>query len=551
MKLIFILLIISISSAFAIEEDEKLNACFVTINSSEEKQEFTKALNSPPNKGKFNIIELIEEDSSSDWFDKACEKKIRCDLLLISGHFGGSFFGKSSFSLDIRELEKKSCNKSCESILSEPKEVFLMGCNTLAGKAQDNRSSSEYLHVLLNEGIELQQAQQIVEQRYGLTSTSFFNTMKRSFKNVPHLYGFHSVGPSGANVQFLLRDYLKKKKNYHQHLMKIELQRALAIKGKIEAWNRKNNTLAKSLKSTNFAQTAGILIADCKDNSSMSPSNPDYEMMKNICKLVDEDISEDHKAKHILDILQLDDFEVYIGHISDLVSNNYEISEILSTLTLKDNKLKNKLLSVISKMKTGVAKAYLAQTLRELSITSEELDNEIFKDIVLDYLKMPVTVEAKDALCSLKSMSDQKIYNISLKDLNQDIFQSKVGMQALACISNSSGDILNKTLSVLKTTKSPELKASAYLILGTSKESIDKVLEYLHESAKSKNLTDKALSLYTLLLLNDLSFDEHSEAEELMHSDEKIKTADGEIFVASLFRDLYNSDGYNDSDSGP
>ena len=85
-----------------------------------------------------------------DWFDKACASGIRCDQLVISGHFGGTFFGMSGNALSLSTLEAKGCSKSCEGILSHPYEVFLFGCNTLSGKEKDSRTPEQHLQILQN-----------------------------------------------------------------------------------------------------------------------------------------------------------------------------------------------------------------------------------------------------------------------------------------------------------------------------------------------------------------------------------------------------------------
>ena len=147
-------------------DPNKFTICTATINSSNEKAVFEEVAAS--NKERFNpIVELT--DFGDDWFKKACESQIRCDQLVISGHFGGNFFGESGLSLKFNELEDQSCSRTCEGIMSSPLEVFLFGCNTLATKAKDSRSPEEYLNALLTDRIPRAQADAIVESRYGIT----------------------------------------------------------------------------------------------------------------------------------------------------------------------------------------------------------------------------------------------------------------------------------------------------------------------------------------------------------------------------------------------
>ena len=141
------------------EQVAKLNpkqptVCTVTINSENEKQVFQTYLKD------FNFIELADGERDG-WLKRACAKNIQCDILLVSGHFGGTFFGKSEYKLSMTDLEESSCEQSCDGIIKRPKEKFLMGCNTLAGKAKDTRSPEEYVRVLMADGLTRQQAQQI------------------------------------------------------------------------------------------------------------------------------------------------------------------------------------------------------------------------------------------------------------------------------------------------------------------------------------------------------------------------------------------------------
>lgn len=187
----------------------KKNACTVTINSKNEAEIFKKHL-SPEN---WNFIELAPTDSSDKtdktWFNQACQKNIRCDLLIISGHFGGTFFGSSKLTLSTEDLEKNSCDQKCDGILKQPREVFLFGCNTLATKEKDRRTPEDYLQVLLADGFSMAQASQIVSFHYSSFGNSFKDTMAQVFASVPRLYGFSSIAPSGVSISPLLNNYLQ------------------------------------------------------------------------------------------------------------------------------------------------------------------------------------------------------------------------------------------------------------------------------------------------------------------------------------------------------
>ena len=161
----------------------KKTVCSMTLNSDQEINLFKNSFS----KDQWNFVELTDyknKDSSSaddtTWFTNACKAKVSCDVLVISGHFGGTFFGASGLRLPMETLEKNTCNTDCSGIINNPKEVFLFGCNTLSSKAKDRRSPEEYFNVLLADGFTLQQAEQVVAYRYSLLGDSFATTCSAS-----------------------------------------------------------------------------------------------------------------------------------------------------------------------------------------------------------------------------------------------------------------------------------------------------------------------------------------------------------------------------------
>jgi hypothetical protein len=182
----------------------KKTVCSITINSSDEIEAAKQTLSSED----FNFVELVKANDSS-WFKNACLSKVQCDVLLVSGHFGGTFFGESGSSLSLSELEQASCNSDCNGILKAPKDVFLFGCNTLAGKNEDHRTPEQYMQVLMNDGFTLAQAQQVVAFRYSPIGGTFSNRMTHVFNKSPRIYGFNSVSPLGKYTGPLFKKHLQ------------------------------------------------------------------------------------------------------------------------------------------------------------------------------------------------------------------------------------------------------------------------------------------------------------------------------------------------------
>src|SRR2546425_12612373 len=79
---------------------DKKTVCTITVNSPDEKEIFRRNLS----RDDFQFVELVER-GRPDWLESACRKGVRCDVLLISGHFdGGTEF--YSDRLDAREYRR-------------------------------------------------------------------------------------------------------------------------------------------------------------------------------------------------------------------------------------------------------------------------------------------------------------------------------------------------------------------------------------------------------------------------------------------------------------
>ena len=189
----------------------RYQVCSITINSADEIETFKEFLPSQD----FEFVELLpskvnpQQNHESHWFDLACKKNYHCDILVISGHFGGTFFGKSSYSLPTELMEEKACKNSCPGILSQLKEIFLFGCNTLASKIRDHRSNTEYLQVLLDDGMSRGIAERVVAARYSPLETPFYKRMNFIFSGSDTIYGFNELSPLGEKIRTPLSYYFQ------------------------------------------------------------------------------------------------------------------------------------------------------------------------------------------------------------------------------------------------------------------------------------------------------------------------------------------------------
>jgi hypothetical protein len=170
--------------------------CTITVNSADEKEAFRRHL--PESQNRF--VELVER-GRPDWLSSACRAGVRCDVLIVSGHFDGAneFFADDPVvreNLTVDELERVSCSESCPTLFEQLKEVYLFGCNTLNPQPLGG-TGREVMHSLVRDGLSRQEAEQYLRglgQRLGESSR---DRMRDVFPDVPLIYGFASFAPLG------------------------------------------------------------------------------------------------------------------------------------------------------------------------------------------------------------------------------------------------------------------------------------------------------------------------------------------------------------------
>jgi hypothetical protein len=170
--------------------------CTITINSADEKEAMRRAL--PP--GRFRFVELVEH-GRSDWLASACREEVRCDVLVVSGHYdGGSVFFSDRLGSDehlpVAELERAACSASCPALFSQLKEVYLFGCNSLNPEATQS-TTDEITRQLVRTGRTPAEAARASAALAARHRDSARDRMRRIFRDVPVLYGFSSVAPLG------------------------------------------------------------------------------------------------------------------------------------------------------------------------------------------------------------------------------------------------------------------------------------------------------------------------------------------------------------------
>jgi len=206
-KFVFLAALLVAAWAHDVRADKK-TVCTITVNSPDEKEIFRRSLPQDD----FQFVELVER-GRPDWLASACSKDVRCDLLLISGHFddGTEFYSDrldARESLPVDEMERASCSDSCPGLFSQLKEVYLFGCNTL--EAQPLRSTSaEIGRSLIRSGhspADAERLSRVLNERHGESNR---DRMRHIFKDVPVIYGFSSKAPLGKTAGPMLDRYFQ------------------------------------------------------------------------------------------------------------------------------------------------------------------------------------------------------------------------------------------------------------------------------------------------------------------------------------------------------
>jgi hypothetical protein len=190
-----------------VRADDVKTVCTITVNSPDEKETLQRHL--PPDRYRF--VELVEK-GRPDWLASSCRAGVRCDVLVISGHFddGDAFYTDrldQRESLPVDELERVACSESCPGVFAQLKEVYLFGCNTL--NALPRRSASpEMERSLVRAGHTPAEAGAIARALAERHAESNRDRMRHVFKDVPTIYGFSGKAPLGRYAGPMLDRYL-------------------------------------------------------------------------------------------------------------------------------------------------------------------------------------------------------------------------------------------------------------------------------------------------------------------------------------------------------
>jgi hypothetical protein len=191
----------------------KQTVCTITVNSSDEKQAFRRQLPA----SQFEFVELVER-GRPDWLESARRKHVRCDILVISGHYdGGDYAGGNEFFsehvdsreyLPVDEMERVACTDRDDGLFSHLKAVYLFGCNTL-NPVPLRSAADEIAQSLVESGHSRTEAERVAREMSPRFADSSRDRMRHIFRHVPAIYGFSSVAPLGPTAATYLDRYFR------------------------------------------------------------------------------------------------------------------------------------------------------------------------------------------------------------------------------------------------------------------------------------------------------------------------------------------------------
>ncbi len=361
---------------------DKKTVCTITVNSPDEKEAFRRSL--PPDK--YQFVELVEH-GRPDWLESACRQNVRCDILVISGHYDG---GKEFFSdqigarefLPVDEMERASCSDSCGGLFSQLKEVYLFGCNTLNPEAVRS-TSAEIERSLLHSGHSPADARRLARELSALHGESSRGRMQLIFKDVPEIYGFSSVAPLGPAAASLLNRYFQS-------------AGVSEIGG-----GRANTRLLSQFSGHSMAVSSGMTDRDAR-----------IGYRNDVCQFADDRLSPAQKARFVHALLNrdmtevrmfLDRIEKYVASLSEADRQNPTVVQALDEIA-RDGAARERYLAFARQADEPPVRARMIELAAGLSwLSPDQKRAEIMRLIGDELASDKVTPADIDLVCSLNA----------------------------------------------------------------------------------------------------------------------------------------------------
>ena len=359
---------------------DKKTVCSITVGSADEKESFRRHLP----EDQFEFVELVER-GRPDWLASSCRKGVRCDVLLVSGHFddGSEFYSgrlDARESLPVDELQRASCSASCPALFSQLKEVYLFGCNTLDAGARRS-ASGEIGRSLLRAGyspVDAERASLALNERYGESNR---DRMRQIFPGVPIIYGFSSKAPLGAAAGPMLERYFQ------------------SNAGTEIGTGRVNPKLVGLFAASSMTTASGL-----------GASEPQAQFRSDVCRLADDRSPAAQKLDFVHRFLQremsevrmfLDHLEAYVVALGETERQTPSVAKVLAEIA-RDEPARAKYLAFARDADSPAVRARMLSLARNLSWLSAAEERAEQSRMIADLIAKDAVGEAEVGLvCAL------------------------------------------------------------------------------------------------------------------------------------------------------
>ena len=366
---------------------DRTTVCTITVNSSDEKEAFRRHLPAD----KYQFVELVER-GRPDWLESARRKGIRCDVLIISGHYdGGDYAGGNEFFsehvdaheyLPVDEMERVACSDPDDGLFSHLKAVYLFGCNTL--NPQTLRGTpAEIARTLVQSGHSASDAQRLAQVLSARYLDSSRDRMRHIFKDVPAIYGFSSVAPLGPVAASYLDRYL-------------------ASGGAREvASGRASPRILGYFPGHSLTLTRGSTDAD-----------PDAGFRRDVCRFFDDRLTPAQKASFVHQVLgrdmaevrlYLDRLEHFAASLDATTRESPEVAGALDAIS-QDQATRARYLQFMRASEQAVVRARMVELAGDFGwLSASEQRAEVMQMIGDRFARSTVSASDVDLVCKLNN----------------------------------------------------------------------------------------------------------------------------------------------------
>ncbi|HVN88106.1 MAG TPA: hypothetical protein VMW17_24955 [Candidatus Binatia bacterium] len=355
-------------------------------------------------------------DAAPGWLTDTCRADLRCDIVIYSGEFAGGFFGKYGVSLNVQEMEEASCQTRCQGLFHDPREVFLLACNTLATKSADERTPEVYLRVLRGHGFSRADAERVVNLRYGPLGPSFRESLRRIFMGVPRIYGFSSVAPCGEATAPRLHQYFQRTGDYAQYLARAGRD------------STPNQDLLAAFAETSLVQITGL--------TPLDPATADRAL---VCKLYDDTQSVHDRLRVVQQMFSRSDFLAFVPTI-EVFLNRHPAEQmrgderhLLSDIRSLEEP-RRQIIDLTYRLNVSALKMQMAHLARQLAWITPDEDHRLAAEGAKQLLAEPLSTEVVDIGCELTKYDAPAGAALRSEDIPEHLLWHSEGFRLLDCL---------------------------------------------------------------------------------------------------------------------